>query len=90
MLPYSCRMRFPFGLIDCNYIIYFGYYNIIYVHHLAFIMHEVQFMSHKAQFMKSMISIHADRQFIEFALQTQYTIKLNKFQQNIIYLYQKP
>ncbi len=29
-------------------------------------------MSRKAQFMKSLISIHADRQFIEFALQTHY------------------
>ena len=43
-------------------------------------MHEVQFMSRKAQFMKSQISIHAVRQFIEFALQTHYSIAVFNFQ----------
>ncbi|MBO5364854.1 MAG: hypothetical protein J6A56_05265, partial [Clostridia bacterium] len=34
-------------------------------------------MSRKAQFMKSLISIYAARQFIEFALQTYSTISKN-------------
>ena len=44
-------------------------------------MHEVQFMSRKAQFTKSLVSIHAVRQFIEFALQTHSNIWLNLCQQ---------